>query len=475
MPTTFDLRNVDGAGYVTPVGCQCALLPDGQPNVGNTVGCCWAFGSAASFESSLLMQGIVTESDAVESDLSEWHLAYWNGYNYPVLEFHDDPMPGTDPPASASYMILEPQLKGWGGPSYCTIDYLASGKGPVLERDAPFPLDDMAARATLIPPPQMLDVPYRLKDAHIYRYADYDDAIAYRDTVKSGLMKHGVIQSFVYFDAASYPGQEGDGFYDTETATLFVNDPEMSGNLNHAVAIVGWDDERSVAGTAQPGAWLIKNSLGTSFGEEGYMWVSYADEVFLREDSFAVAFVGGAADGYASADWYQTHDGALSNVGTIDAPEYDYVSDGSPNGTDSWAAARFIAEEQSELRAVGLMTINRGEDVEIRIHRGWDEASDQPGETVHTERFSIEEAGYHALDLSQHVSLEPGKEFIVSVRFFAQEDATPPLVCVLRGADSSEVPTYRGVVDEDGALTAAERFDATDEECVFYLQAIMAD
>ncbi len=67
------------------------------------------------------------------------NLQYWNGYNDPVLDFHDTPIPGTDPLEPSSYMIVEPEVKGWGGPSYYAIDYFASGKGPVLEQLAPFP------------------------------------------------------------------------------------------------------------------------------------------------------------------------------------------------------------------------------------------------------------------------------------------------------------------------------------------------
>jgi len=37
--------------------------------------------------------------------------------------------------------------------------------------------------------------------------------------------------------------------------------------INHAVNLVGWDDSRN--------AWLMRNSWGTNWGEDGYMWIDY--------------------------------------------------------------------------------------------------------------------------------------------------------------------------------------------------------
>jgi len=43
-----------------------------------------------------------------------------------------------------------------------------------------------------------------------------------------------------------------------------------NGNLNHAVVLVGWDDTQGVNGI-----WILRNSWGTGWGENGYMRIEY--------------------------------------------------------------------------------------------------------------------------------------------------------------------------------------------------------
>jgi cathepsin K len=50
---------------------------------------------------------------------------------------------------------------------------------------------------------------------------------------------------------------------------------------NHAILLVGWDDTK--------GAWLMKNSWGTDWGEDGYMWIKYNSNNIGRRASWVIA------------------------------------------------------------------------------------------------------------------------------------------------------------------------------------------
>ena len=54
-----------------------------------------------------------------------------------------------------------------------------------------------------------------------------------------------------------------------------------SPSSNHAVVLVGWDDDK--------GAWLMKNSWGTDWGEDGFMWIKYNSNNIGRRAAWIIA------------------------------------------------------------------------------------------------------------------------------------------------------------------------------------------
>ncbi len=74
--------------------------------------------------------------------------------------------------------------------------------------------------------------------------------------IKTAIQNHGPVAVAVTATMA-FQGYSGGVFQETTASTT----------LNHAVLIVGWSD--------QLGAWRVKNSWGTWWGENGYMWIDY--------------------------------------------------------------------------------------------------------------------------------------------------------------------------------------------------------
>ena len=75
--------------------------------------------------------------------------------------------------------------------------------------------------------------------------------------IKEALVTHGALSVALKSNTPQFLNYTGEG-------VITGNEDAV---IDHAVAVVGWDDEK--------GAWLIKNSWGSSWGENGYGWVKY--------------------------------------------------------------------------------------------------------------------------------------------------------------------------------------------------------
>ena len=75
------------------------------------------------------------------------------------------------------------------------------------------------------------------------------------EKLKSALIKYGPLAAPVWADHCFSVYKTG------------VFNGRNSRSINHVVMLVGWDDAK--------GAWLIKNSWGKNWGDEGFAWVKY--------------------------------------------------------------------------------------------------------------------------------------------------------------------------------------------------------
>ena len=210
-------------GYVTSVKNQ------------QSSGDCWAFAAIGALESCILK----VTGDAY--DLSEENMKN-------LISLYSD--------------------YGWnietntGGYDLMAVGYLTSWLGPVFEKEDRF--DDHSTLSAV------LHSRFHIQDIICLNRNSYLD----NNEIKSAIMRYGGVVSGIHND---------DNYYNEKTYGFYYN-----GKLerNHAVVIVGWDDNYSrynFKNTPQGnGAWICKNSWGEEFGKDGYFYVSYYDTVLAE-------------------------------------------------------------------------------------------------------------------------------------------------------------------------------------------------
>ena len=233
----FDPRE---KGYMTGVRDQ------------ESLGICWTFAGNATLESFLKLKGYG------DFDLSEEHMRWWakdNVYGWNIGDTQ-------------------------GSTNETSIGYFTSWLGPKLEKDIPY--NGRVTRENGAKKPANYDSASRLP----YNVTGVINVAADKTSVKNAVLKYGAVMSG-YYDDKKYLSTDSNSYYLNEKL-----------GQNHAITIVGWDDNYSIDkfnGAAKPaskGAWLVKNSWGDYNSEHGYMWISYEDKNILSyTDNYSITEV----------------------------------------------------------------------------------------------------------------------------------------------------------------------------------------
>ena len=220
LPASYDLRDEH---MVTPVKDQ------------GSNGNCWAFAALASLESCIL------KANGGAYDLSEENMknlmSKYSSYGWQMVT-------------------------NTGGYDRMAHAYLTSWIGPVNDTE-----DRYIVGEVLSP---VLDSIFHIQNILFLQRSNYTD----NDLIKRAIISYGAVSTSIHW----YQSADGTDYYRNGKNIYWYKEGSKA---NHAVAIVGWDDNYSRTNfkTTPPGdgAWIIKNSWGSSSGEGGYFYVSYYD------------------------------------------------------------------------------------------------------------------------------------------------------------------------------------------------------
>lgn len=241
-----------GEGWLTPAKNQ------------GDLGVCWTFAANACLEAA------TTRLTGQKQAFSEQHMRFI--LSDKLKKLNDDEGKG--------YYEKSPDV---GGNMPMSLAYLTNWNEPIFNKQ----------NVTWQAPVSSADVPY--SDTPNLNWPQNMDArgrIHVTDTEEVPINR--IKEYIVRFGAVSadlYMSQRSDYYNKTYSALNVYKIDKQPGVSppkdippNHAVTVVGWDDNFSKTKfSRQPehdGAWLVKNSYGTGFGEDGYFWVSYEDKYF---------------------------------------------------------------------------------------------------------------------------------------------------------------------------------------------------
>lgn len=348
LPAKYDLRTLN---RVTSVKNQ------GQ------IGSCWAFGTYGSLESWMLTSG------SGQYDFSENNMITHSGFD------------------------ISPDN---GGNALMSAAYLARWDGPVNETDDPY-----ANPATASNVITRNNVPVQEHVQDVVFIPQRANALDNDDT-KNSLIKYGALYTAISYD---------DKYYNTADYAFFNYDkPSNSLQTNHAVTIVGWDDTYSrnnfKVKPAGDGAYIVKNSWGTSWGDKGYFYVSYYDN-----------FLGSETAAFIDAQSTKNYDNIYQYdpLGFIDKIGY--------NNNTAWFSNVFNASGSQQLKAVSFYTTQKASQYEAYVETNY--TANKFTKLTKVASGSLDMPGYHTIQLPSSIALAANNSFAVAVKLIAPNETMP--------------------------------------------------
>jgi len=279
LPTTFDWRNVDGHTYIGPIRNQ------------STCGSCYAFAAAASAEGTY--NWATGNYDDNCADFSESFIIWCLG-RLPEYYYHFYGCAGAD----YDYYELEA----------LTVE------GICHESDYPYTVNDPGECTHWDDPTTVFSSWDRIPCNDI-------------DAIKTAIMTYGVIDAAV-LATSSFSSYSGGIYSDSNTSCY--SSPCYYTPTNHAIALVGWGYDDTYGDY-----WLLRNSWGTSWGEDGYMRIAMTSALVACEATYLISSatspptVSIDAPDEAAPDSDFTANVNISEVVGFDACNYDVSFDAS--------------------------------------------------------------------------------------------------------------------------------------------------
>lgn len=363
LASSFDLRN----------RINMTVKDQGQTNV------CWAFTALGSLESNLQLRKNIT------LDLSERHVDYATSQSFTT--------------ANAKGFNRQCNTGGFSSMAYA---YFTNGSGAILERDMPFSNTFGNQNISYIQGKQI-----QTKVEDFIDFPEFTPSSDITTAERNEIIKK--VKEHIMANGGLYISVNGDALQDNSehfSRAYHASYYDGSDGTNHAVLLVGWDDnfpkEKFNAShrPLQNGAWIIRNSWGTSWGENGYGYISYEDKCVGIE----VTGIERATNTIDYDNLYQ-HD------------ELGYSGSRTYN-TEKIYAANVFKKNTTQIETLKEVSVTLLQDAYCKVYVNPKNADKSSNNLVLATKDAVLcQAGYHTIKFDKPLALT-GSEFVVVVEYY---------------------------------------------------------
>ena len=363
-------------------------------------GVCWAFSTISLLEINLLKNKLVSD----DIDLSEFHLVNFTYNNV------TDPLGGSAGDTT-TFLRSSNSVTQNGGDIRMAFNSLMDWEGAVDETLVPYTAE---VAGTINTTGLSDDLARKNTKIHLQNY--YKVNMTNQTDVKQAITDYGALSISYY----AYGGSSSNKYYNSSTAGYYCYDSNTG--TNHAVTVVGWDDNYSKDNfPTEPegdGAWIVRNSWGSYFGENGYFYLSYYDKSTKVE-------------GYAVEA--QTSDNYDNNYQYDGTGWFSYMGYSGYGGTNKYANVFTAKANESKAENIEAVSFedysSAGCKYNISIYTNLTDVSDPESGTLEcTQSGQTTFDGAYTIKLNNPVYVEDGTTFSVVVELISSTNNGPYMV-----------------------------------------------
>ncbi|MCK9616836.1 MAG: lectin like domain-containing protein [Lentimicrobiaceae bacterium] len=336
-------------------------------------GSCWAFATMGSVESRWKKLGLG------EFDLSENNLKNCHGFEWTPC---------------------------FGGNHFLSTAYFARRAGAIQETDDPYFDIEQSCLTGLTPVSFITNARFLPNNVNI---------------IKQILLNYGAVYTMFYWSGT---------YYNSTDKTYFYNG---TSGVNHAVTIVGWDDNKTTAGGT--GAWIIKNSWGISWGENGFFYISYNDASILDYNAIWTTSIQLNSN---SQIYLNDELGECSDMG------YDI-----PTG---YGLVKYIAGDYQQIKSIGTYLPSGNASLKLEIYDNFNPATGVLSNLLYTvAEQTYDFPGYYTFNLSSALNINQGNDFYIKVKYYTPGYNYPiPIECAVSDYSAPTIQTGVHWVSDTG-------------------------